>query len=257
MGSEDASVEVERLTGSFPGRALMGLVLGFVLAACAGWLWIPTPDPLQQLGKVGEQMSLPLSGTKPTFLPLAKPKGEFRAFVVGASLTYGLPYEPEAVASYATLLSVGYRALLGRTDLHIRPEARPAWDSGQILEKAEQLLVYHPDLILIVLGTNEYVNRIVYGKALLPEGLRARVEEAATRSRFLWQRLGEKVLGAKGGSGGEGTSANSYVRRAPVIRPWGGSPLARGTASCCSRGCSKASGDSTRSARRPARGWSS
>ena len=225
MRSEDASVEVERLTGPFPGRALLGLVLGFVLAALLGWLWIPTPDTLQQLGKVGEQMPLPLSGTKPSFLPLDKPKGEFRAFVVGASLTYGLPYEPEVVASYATLLSVAYRKVLGRTDIHIRPEARPAWDSGQILEKAEQLLVYHPDLILVVLGTNEYVNRIVYGKAMLPEGIRARIEEAATRSRFLWQRLGEAVLGSKGGSGGGGDFAKLVRSTSPGHPAMGGLPI--------------------------------
>ena len=209
----------------FPRRTLLGLFAGCLTAVLAGQLWVPSGDPLDQLGQVGEQLPHPLSVGSPTFLMPAKPEGEVRAFVVGASLTYGLPYEPEAVTSYATLLSVGYRAVLDRQDIHVRPEARPAWTSEQILEKAGQLLAWNPDLLVVVLGTNEYVNRIVHGKALLAEGMLARVEESVAHGQHLWAAFSREVLGEAVAAGGGGDFAALLRKTRPGHPAMGGLPI--------------------------------
>ncbi len=181
-------------------RAISGLALGFVVATLA-LSALPVEDPcnaLPQLGFVppvpeGLPQDLPAAalGEEPLFRE--RKDGETRIFVCGASLTYALPYEPNGAASFATLLEKGYRAVLQRDDFHVRPDAFPAVDSPQVIAEAKKCLAWGATHLLVVLGANEYINRVVYGRALIDDGVLGSVRDRGGRGRILWTALGDRV----------------------------------------------------------------
>lgn len=166
-----------------PRDPLAGLPAIGLPAEAVGSLWFPTPF---------------LEVTDGAVRPIRRQDGEVRVFFVGASETYALPYQPPGFASYAFQLGAGLQAVTGRTDIHVRAEGNPALDSPQIVAQAKKILEYgDPSLIVLVVGANEYLNRIVRGKALLPEGACERIGQWAGAGRALfdaveeWLRRGE------------------------------------------------------------------
>ncbi|MFQ5505748.1 MAG: hypothetical protein ACE5F1_13270, partial [Planctomycetota bacterium] len=166
-----------------------------------GWLALGFSSGVLLFQLSGTEPVLPRIGVMPDYVespwaaPLLKENkqaGEFRAFVTGASLTYGLPYAPVGQASFATLMEKGLRAVLGREDIHVRAEARPALDSSQILELSHRLLRWNPDLLIVVLGSNELLNRIVRGAPLSPDAVKDRLVEALGSSARLFEWVGER-----------------------------------------------------------------
>jgi len=169
-----------------PRRALWKLGLGFAAGAALAQLIPPLPPKLPRAGRLPDWVESPWV---PPVLPQKKPEGELRVFVVGGSLTYGLPYGIAGQASYARLAEAGLRAVLGRTNLHVRPEAKPALDSEQIATLVERLVAWQPDLIVAVFGANEYINRVIRATAIRPECLLDRISLRIARAQHGFARV--------------------------------------------------------------------
>ena len=183
-----------------PGKAIAGLAAGFALAVL-GSLYLAGPyDAEGKLPKVGAELTFPSAPLDQPMLQQELAKGELRIFVVGASLCYGLPYQPAGRASFATLLEKGLRGVLGREDIHVRPEAQPAWDSAQVVQHAEMLLPWQPKALIVVLGSNEFVNRVPLGRSLFPDGWTGSIELLFRRCGKLYgdwyADLDRKMFGA-------------------------------------------------------------
>ncbi|PIE23048.1 MAG: hypothetical protein CSA62_09170 [Planctomycetota bacterium] len=195
--------------------AAMGVVLGFVLTvlpfAVLGDPWASLPE-IGQIPALVRSSGIPQGAVTPTPLLPKRKEGELRLFFVGASMTFGLPFQPTGRSSYACFLEQGLRKALGRSDLHVRPDAYPGADSPQLAEMAERCLGYGASHLVLVVGTNEYLRRIAHGRPLRGETVLARLAQDLASPRRLWEELGQ---GAKawasellpaGASGGAGES---------------------------------------------------
>ncbi len=189
------------------------LVLGFGAGLALGSLAQPgIEDRLPRVGDASKVV-LGLSG-----LPKARPPGERRVFVLGASLTFGLPYEPVGIASFATLCERGLRAVFEGARIRVRAMAHPAVDATELASQVPLLLEWRPTTLILILGANEFLRRAVSGRALEPE---APLERAA---RFLAGNRGTFEVMARridrgGGEGGLRGGFRARIRSAGPGRP--------------------------------------
>ncbi len=131
-------------------------------------------------------------------LPEERVPGEWRAFVVGASMTAGYPYRPLGAASFATQLEAGLRAVFSGRTIHVRPSAKPALDSPKLAAMCDRLAARRPDLLLVVLGTNEMTNRVFSGRSLIPRGPIETLLDRGTRARRFWHLAADFLHGGMG-----------------------------------------------------------
>ena len=173
--------------------ACVALVLGFVVTIAA--FALIDFDPRSRLPSIGDPGKIPgslgpMPGNKVILGITPRKEGELRVYFVGASETYALPYEPPGVASYGFQLGAGLRAVLGREDVHARAEGNPALDSPQIVEQALKIVAYgSPTTIVLVVGANEYLNRIVLGRPMSPDEIAGRIGDRSSLSRVAWYEL--------------------------------------------------------------------
>ncbi|MCB9880930.1 MAG: SGNH/GDSL hydrolase family protein [Planctomycetes bacterium] len=152
----------------------MSVVLGFVVTNLAAR--VLDDDPLAELPQLGVVPPIPGSLTWPTNVALVPRKtGEERIYFVGASETVAMPYEPLGHVSYANLLGAGLQRVLGRSDVHVRADGGIALDSPQLAEQARKLLQFgDPTSIVLVVGGNEFLNRLPLTEPMRPDGAFAR-----------------------------------------------------------------------------------
>ncbi|MAE76577.1 MAG: hypothetical protein CMJ85_06890 [Planctomycetes bacterium] len=204
----------ERLT-----RPLLGLALGFAIATVVANA-VPE-DPLTRLPVIVRPPPGVFSLVVPSnIFNQPREKNEFRAFFVGASETAAFPYEPPAQGSYGYYLGAGYRAATGRGDIHIRSEGAAGLDSEQLCIQARKLLEYgDPSVIVLVIGANEFANRICRGKPLLPDDLLGRTTAMAGAPRVLFDRLDAALDLSSGGAAGNVAGFLDLMRDAMPGRP--------------------------------------
>ncbi|HHI68091.1 MAG TPA: hypothetical protein ENJ97_02065, partial [Planctomycetes bacterium] len=179
-------------SGTFPAGVFLSGLAGFLVSLLFLNLLLRDPSPeMPALAAPGPSMPAFQSLT-----PRRKP-GEIRIFVVGASLTSGYPYQPPGAASYAALLEKGLRALFPGRPVTCRPAAIPALDSPRLAEIVREALRRDPSVICVALGSNEYANRIFFGRSLVPSGLKDKAVDRISRARLLFKALWRLLPGGK------------------------------------------------------------
>jgi len=152
-------------------------IVAAIIVAAPLWLWgldaaaqklLPTaPLPadagadvyFQRLGAhVRDDPATAMLATEATERPGAKAKGTFRIAVVGESTAAGVPYGPGL--SFGTLLVEGLAAARPgrpRERFHVAEAAR---STSGMLAVLESVIAAEPDLVLLYVGQNEYVQRL-------------------------------------------------------------------------------------------------
>ena len=206
----------------FPLKTLVGLVLGLGMGVllCLPWRR-DRAERMPELGAIGQVMA-GLQG-----LPQQRAKGEIRVFVFGASMSFGLPYRPEGLASWARVLEQGLRELLPNRPITVRPIAQPAVDATQLSKVVSFMLGWNATHVLFVLGQNEFLNRVAYGEELIPSSLPARIGmELSEGARGLMETLWERYLKKTPGAGGRAPDFFQSLRNARPGKPAiGGLPV--------------------------------
>lgn len=208
--------------GDLPLKTLLGLALGFGLGLSLLSFWRKDPTSrMPELGAISQVMA-GLQG-----LPQQRAPGETRVFVFGASMSFGLPYQPEGMASWARVLEQGLREVLPGKTITVRPIAQPAVDATQLSKVVSFLLGWNPTHVLFVLGQNEFLNRVAYGEELLPSRIPARVGMLLSDGGrgFFEDLLGRDFLKAKGAGGQAGGFFRSLRKARPGRPAIGGLPV--------------------------------
>ena len=143
---------------------------------------------------------------------------EIRIFTVGASLTAGFPYQPIRMASYARLLGEGLSAVLPGRKLTTLAWASPALDSPQLDQMVQKLLAYDPSLICVSLGSNEFVHRLMSGRAIMKPQLTGQLDEVLTRVRVLFTGL-SLTGSARAGTEKEKEFGKALIRKSKESKP--------------------------------------
>ncbi len=208
----------------FPARTFLAGAAGFLVSLFLLNLLLTDPTPeMPALAAPGPSM--------PAFqgLPRRRRPGEIRLFVVGASLTSGYPYQPPGAASYATLLEKGLAALFPGRPVTCRPAAIPALDSPRLVEIVREALRFSPSLVCVALGSNEYANRIFFGRPLVPGGIRGKAEDWFSRARLLFKAAWRLLPGGKVKASREVQAriAGRILRARPGRPGLGGLPVGR------------------------------
>jgi tetratricopeptide (TPR) repeat protein len=114
--------------------------------------------------------------------PAKKPAGSYRVFVAGGSVAMGFPfYEP---GSFARFLQVGLDALEpGRAHQVINVGAF-GYASYRVARVVEEVLHYQPDLIVVMTGHNEFLEKRVYGEREKPGPWLTAVQSGLDRLRL-------------------------------------------------------------------------
>ena len=208
----------------------MSLACGLFVALLAS-SFLPR-DPFASLPAIGVIPPVPGSLGWPTPIALIpRKKGEERVVFLGASETVALPYEPPGHCGYGYFLGAALGAATGRKDLLVRADGGVALDSAQLLVQARKILDYgDPSALVFVVGGNEFLNRMIATRAMLPDAWLDRLGDFCASPRGLFERA-ETWLRARPELGalfarspsGDVAGFSSFVRKA---RP--GHPALRG-----------------------------
>ncbi len=200
----------------FALKTVLGLFVGFVLGLFFLSSW--KKDPTSRLPEVGAitQVMAGLQG-----LPAKRKQGEIRVFVFGASMSFGLPYQPEGMASWSRVLEQGLREVFPKQAITVRPIAQPAVDATQLSKVVSFMLGWHATHVFFVLGQNEFLNRVAYGEELIPTSLPARIGmELSDGGRGLFEDLlGPKFLRKPGSKSAKTLDFFHSLRKARPGRP--------------------------------------
>jgi tetratricopeptide (TPR) repeat protein len=216
---------------AWPARALAELLAAFALGVAA--LHLVPDDTVARLPSLG--VPAEVLGSTAEFRRDGKTQprrpGEERIVFVGASETFALPYEPPGLSGYAFYLGAGYARATGRSDVRIRGEGTPALDSVQVAAQAKRVLEEgDASCIVLVVGANEYLGRIVRGKPMLPDAPLERLAQFGGVARRLFD-LGESMLSDSGlrgllASAGATPGVGSFLELTRQAAP--GRPALRG-----------------------------
>jgi len=190
---------------------LAGLEAGLRLAGVAAF----EPDPFVgfagshpffvQVGR-GDQARYQVNPRHQQFFnevsfPATKPAGSFRVFVAGGSVVLGFPfYEP---GSFARFLQVGLDALDPGRPHEVINAGGFGYASYRVARVVEEALHYQPDLIVVMSGHNEFLEKRVYGERENPGPWLTAVQSGLDRLRLYrvlrqgvasWRTAGEPLL---------------------------------------------------------------
>ncbi len=101
----------------------------------------------------------------PFEVPLEKPNQTIRIFVLGASAVHG---EPDFAYSFSRILEVLLSQQYPDTHFEVINLGMAAVNSYVVVEIAKSALRYHPDLMLVYLGSNEVVGPYGAGTVFTP-----------------------------------------------------------------------------------------
>jgi len=116
-------------------------------------------------------------------IPLEKPKGNFRIFVLGESAAMG---DPDFAYGFSRYLQVMLRERFPSMRFEIVNTGMVAINSHVLVEMARQLADYKPDLFILYAGSNEVVGpygpgTVLTGSSLSPPVIRASILARSTR----------------------------------------------------------------------------
>ncbi len=92
--------------------------------------------------------------TSPDFFQMPKPDTTFRIFCLGGSTTAGFPYG--FVGSFSTFLRDRLRMLFPDKKIEVINFGMTATNSYTVLDIAQELVDYQPDLLIVYDGHNEF-----------------------------------------------------------------------------------------------------
>ena len=135
----------------------------------------------------------PLMATLEKPFPLERPPGGLRVFFLGASAAAGWPYELSPYNN-ASLLEAKLKQLYPGRPVEVVNMAAGTYGSHRVKLILEEVVRYHPDLIVLYNGNNEFLENLVFRPTRPPApwdrsavarlGFRVAVELTSPRPRF-------------------------------------------------------------------------
>jgi lysophospholipase L1-like esterase len=119
----------------------------------------------------------------PESFDAVKPPGEFRVFCLGASTTQGRPFSRET--SYTTWLELSLRAADPSHPWRVINCGGVSYASYRLVEVLREVLAYKPDLLIVDMGHNEFLEDRTYSHIKSVPRLLRRPLELAARLRTL------------------------------------------------------------------------
>jgi lysophospholipase L1-like esterase len=122
------------------------------------WLWdasllSPTPIFARDGGARTTDVWLTHVDNVPRRFEAKKPPGTYRIFCVGASTTAGWPFQrgsyPEWLGAFAADLQPDRRVEVINAGIH-------GFDTERVLSVVDEILAYHPDMVILQTGFNDY-----------------------------------------------------------------------------------------------------
>ncbi len=133
------------------------------------------PDTGSRLNPVGFEAGTSFFPEWDTELSSKPPSGTRRVFTLGGSCTYGFGVD----RPFGGLLSESLGEDAGR--LEVINGGYPAYGSHRVLEIARRAAEFSPDVLVVYMGHNEFLEDVFYD----PEGLVGRMERAGEFARSL------------------------------------------------------------------------
>ncbi|MDE1975866.1 MAG: SGNH/GDSL hydrolase family protein [Elusimicrobia bacterium] len=125
-----------------------------------GTYWILSRRPLYHVETVGGTLwavpnpwTVVTSSDYPKSFPVAKPAGTLRIFCIGQSTTEGAPFQPEA--GYPKWLSEILADVVPGEKIEVIDAGVSGSDSFRDLPIVQEVMGYHPDLLVLYEGNNE------------------------------------------------------------------------------------------------------
>lgn len=147
--------------------------------------------PLFELDAAGDRYAIPASRQrffKPDSFAARKPPREFRIFCLGGSTVQGNPYSIET--SFTTWLELSLRAAQPNRDWEVVNCGGISYASYRLLPILRECLQHQPDLLVLYIGDNEFLEDRSYHQLLHLSPTWKWVNQAAAHSH-LFQALQE------------------------------------------------------------------
>jgi lysophospholipase L1-like esterase len=152
---------------------LMPLVLIELTLAALGWGepdWQEDPfvgfrgiRPLFVLNAAQDRYEIPPARQnyfRPQSFPASKAPGEYRVFCLGGSTVQGSPYSTET--AFSKWLEIALRAANPQRSFHVINCGGVSYASYRLIPILQEVLGYHPDLIVVCTGHNEFLEDRTY-----------------------------------------------------------------------------------------------
>ena len=152
---------------------LMPLVLIELVLAAWGWGepdWQDDPfvgfrgvRPLFVLNAAEDRYEIPPARQnyfRPQSFPASKAPGEYRVFCLGGSTVQGSPYSTET--AFSTWLEIALRAADSQRNWRVINCGGVSYASYRLIPILQEVLAYHPDLIVVCTGHNEFLEDRTY-----------------------------------------------------------------------------------------------
>ena len=152
---------------------LMPLVLIELVLAALGWGepdWQDDPfvgfrgtRPLFVLNAARDRYEIPLARQnyfRPQSFPASKAPGEYRVFCLGGSTVQGSPYSTET--AFGAWLEIALRSADSRRNWRVINCGGVSYASYRLIPILQEVLGYHPNLIVVCTGHNEFLEDRTY-----------------------------------------------------------------------------------------------
>ena len=97
---------------------------------------------------------------RPQSFPASKAPGEYRVFCLGGSTVQGSPYSTET--AFSSWLEIALRAANPQRSFHVINCGGVSYASYRLIPILQEVLGYHPDLIVVCTGHNEFLEDRTY-----------------------------------------------------------------------------------------------
>lgn len=149
------------------------------------FLGFSSVHPLFVLNREGTRYEIPPAHERffcPESFDAVKPPGEFRIFCLGGSTVQGRPFAKET--SYTTWLELSLKAADPTRSWRVINCGGTSYASYRLAEVMRELTAYQPDLFLIDMGHNEYLEDRTYQRLKYAPRLVRRPLELASQLRL-------------------------------------------------------------------------
>ena len=205
------------------GAVLAGLLPLVVLETSLRLAGLPAPDELHDPWIAFDQVQplfdldettgrYAIAESRRTFFAESgfaarKAPGSFRIFCLGGSTVQGRPYQP--ATAFSQWLQLGLQAAEPSRQWEVVNCGGVSYASYRLVPILEEVLGYHPDLVILYTGHNEFLEDRSYGEYREPSGL-------ARFSRLVISRLRTAALVRRGWLAlGAGTGTSSGQQTLP------------------------------------------
>jgi tetratricopeptide (TPR) repeat protein len=148
--------------------------------------------------------------------PAAKPPNAFRIFCLGGSTVHGHPYQSET--AFPKWLELELAGSYPNQSFQAVNCGGVSYASYRLAPIVKEVLNYHPDLVIVATGENEFLEDRTYHSLKSRSALRAWFDDAAYSLRIAnvlrnWIRRGQPTPGATP------SGANGNTQLSPEVRP--------------------------------------